>query len=387
MGITSGSLYKLSISNSYDSGDIPQLTISHVNTYESKGEIIQGSMKVGDLLEEIQHAYPYEPLKVWVDVQFPEQDASLIEPFKKILREIPGYTLASTPADVQLIVRVLRPKRIQGQVQFNNNGNMKYTEPDSDPSQPPEIWILKPDETLYQENLVIDSQDKKRREVILTENLKKLIKIKSLKLLGSKGPSENIGRSVELKTFRVEKVESCPLNNTSATSVVQDCITFDSESYKKISMEKGSSFTEQTYQKNSLVSFSLINQSNKDYYTYLLDLMPNGHIEPLFPLIEENQETALIKKGNSIDLFERGTILELSDIGEETIKLIISKNPVDIRLFAQDEYKSRGVKNPLEEIISQTMSGNSRGKPIKLAINEWGTFQISVNVVNQVASP
>ena len=127
-----------------------------------------------------------------------------------------------------------------------------------------------------------------------------------------------------------------------------------------------------------ILTFSLSNQSKADYYAYLINIAPDFAIRTIFTAPRENMEFARINQGETRQL---RTGLGLKPIGEETLKLIISKKPIDVYLFAQEPIKGRlrgrGL-NPLEQLLAKAVHGQ-RGESL-IEIDEWATGQVSFKV-------
>ncbi|KHD07916.1 hypothetical protein PN36_04180 [Candidatus Thiomargarita nelsonii] len=131
--------------------------------------------------------------------------------------------------------------------------------------------------------------------------------------------------------------------------------------------------------KDELVSFILHNQSEQDYYYYLLDITPDGAISALFPDSQEREEYALIKAGEKLDLSEEALLL-MEHRGAETLKLIASTQPFDVLLLEQESLqreRDRGL-NPIEQLLVNAVHGN-RGLA-RVSNTEWVTEQVTLEV-------
>lgn len=129
-----------------------------------------------------------------------------------------------------------------------------------------------------------------------------------------------------------------------------------------------------------ILTFILKNNSGRDYYCYLLNISPDGKIEAIFPHACESVENALLKARCEFDLSDRVGVM-LESHGEETIKIIATRDPIDISLLEQSEYRIRGKRqlNPLERLLSSAVHGTKRGD-IPLRNELWTTLQFSFEV-------
>jgi hypothetical protein len=89
------------------------------------------------------------------------------------------------------------------------------------------------------------------------------------------------------------------------------------------------------------------NESEEKYYCYLINISPDNAINVIFPNPEESKEYASLKPHE--------VVFVMGDVGKETIKLIISKNPIRIWLLEQPGVKN--VLNPLERLLDNALHG------------------------------
>jgi hypothetical protein len=136
---------------------------------------------------------------------------------------------------------------------------------------------------------------------------------------------------------------------------------------------------------DDLLTFSVTNEDSQDYYVYLLDIAPDGGIHAIFPLPQHIAEHARIKAGNTRDLGD-DTVLLLNALGLETVKVIASAEPLDVRLLESESYttfeRTRGANatllSPLERLLAEAMF--TRGKPVSMAAQRWGTLMAEFTV-------
>jgi len=206
---------------------------------------------------------------------------------------------------------------------------------------------------------------------VLQENLNKLARIREIKALESPNDATSI---VVLKIEILSAVKSCPERS--------NCVKLG---YGLGLHQKNGPYTlqqigETGVNKNDVMIFTLENQSNKDYYAYLINITANGSIAPIFPDPETGMEYARIKAGETRALRQE-VLLLMSELGEETIKLIISSRPNDVSLFQQTVFRTRTGSekkwNPLEQLLGNVMHG-TRG--LSRVDYEWATEQVTFKV-------
>ena len=153
--------------------------------------------------------------------------------------------------------------------------------------------------------------------------------------------------------------------------------------YRKSDWFPADEMASRIYSRQQIVTFSIKNNSDKDYYLYLLDIAPDGSILIVFPKAGLNDEAALISSGKSLNLLQEDYALLLDTAGEETVKVIASLEPIRVELLEQAAYKSRGANsmNPLEKLLSSALGGQ-RGQSISIRPATWGVQQITLKVVD-----
>ncbi|HLP61610.1 MAG TPA: caspase family protein [Candidatus Deferrimicrobium sp.] len=113
----------------------------------------------------------------------------------------------------------------------------------------------------------------------------------------------------------------------------------------------------QVFPVGSLLSFQIKNNSRRDCYIYLLDIIENGGAEAVFPNPGECRQKALLPAGCELDL-KNIVFLLLEQPGRKVIKCIATEAPLDMAFLAQ--------ASPLIE-----------GRGLK---KHWGTIQFSITI-------
>ncbi|OAD20828.1 hypothetical protein THIOM_003442, partial [Candidatus Thiomargarita nelsonii] len=129
--------------------------------------------------------------------------------------------------------------------------------------------------------------------------------------------------------------------------------------------------------KGDILTFTLHNDSEQDYYCYLINISSNGAISAIFPHPDERMEYALVKADEKRELTEDALFL-MEDVGEETIKIIVSSQPIDVSLFEQEKFRERREFNPLERLLVNAVHGE-RGLT-RVSPYEWVAGQVTFEI-------
>lgn len=361
-GITAGSVYR-------KKGGADTFVISSLQAFTSEGEVTGGKFEKGALAEEETHVYPYTPFKLYVRADLP-QDAGLADKLREAVARIPGYTPASSQQEADLLVLVIRPRQKDGQPVKERP---EATLPLSDPKAKPEVWILGSDEKPLGEQVPSLRPDSERRAVeLVAENLKKLSRILELKRLGGTG---NGGAAlVELTVSRYAPDPTCNGEQPVCQDVPEVGRYRKQESFPAVQMQ------DRQVARGDILTFSVKNNAGSDLYCYLIDINANGKVSAVFPGSEESSDAVLVASGKERDFLDQGIMVE--EPGEDTVKLIVSQMPLDVTLFEQSAYQTRGqrkgAENPLENFLSSSMGGQTRGTiATSNRRSQWGTLQFS----------
>jgi hypothetical protein len=211
-GVTEGSVYRLYKPQHPNPQKLPSLTIDRVTPFVSYGEHEPvGVFQTGDLVIEESHAYHFPPIKVYLEADFPYgKDKALLQAIQSAFqpkpdgtRSFPAYRLTDEPSHAELRLYLLRPKLENGQLVREKPNDAL---PQSFAEQPPELWILTPEQLLLYKNLRISFDNLTKGIKLLQDNLNKLARIRELKTLQS--PRGNT-LPVAVQTFILSPDNSC----------------------------------------------------------------------------------------------------------------------------------------------------------------------------------
>jgi hypothetical protein len=374
-GATAGSVYRLYRPGEPEGApraEAPSLELTRVRPYLSEARVRAGSFQVGDLVVEAEHAYPFEPLRLAVEGDFAkDKDRPLVERLAQMVQGLEGFALAPDRAGADWVLYVLRPRRSDAGYGYE----AKATLPASDRALPPEVWVVSPQEELLSERLRIPLEAPDAGIGLLEENLRKLARLQEVKRLASRTDPAPIAVSVT----QLRPVERCE----------GDCVPFPDERgeerpHARLGSHRLGQLPEVRPRRGDVLTFAVTNAGNRDYYVYLLNLTPDGAIHAVFPLPSQAQEHARLAVGKTRDLSAETGLL-LNAPGQETVKVIASAEPIDVRLFEMQGYaaykRTRGAAlNPLERLLAEAMG--TRGAVVSLREADWGTLQVEFPVTD-----
>lgn len=360
-GITEGSTYRIDSTNS-------TFVITSAQPFSSIGRIEQGSIQAGDLAVEEMHVYPYEPLKLYIRADLP-QDLPYAEALANKTSTLPGYATTTSQQDCDLMILVIRPKR--------NNGDLVMdaatsTLPQQDPDASPEIWLLDANECPTRENLRMTPKNIEDGTRLTCENLQKLSRVREILRLGVTGTGGIA--PVVLTVVHYQPDDTC-------RTAEPECLDIPNLGrYRQTAALPAEELDGTAIQVGDFLTFRVENTSPTDLYCYLLDITDKGQIAVICPYGEDSAETVLVPAKQSRDFTEfSGTLVET--IGGDTIKLIASQSPLDVTLFSQSALSKGATRNgshPLENFLAHSMTNQTRGpfstRPTR---SNWGTVQFS----------
>jgi hypothetical protein len=109
----------------------------------------------------------------------------------------------------------------------------------------------------------------------------------------------------------------------------------------------------------SVLTFKLVNHSDKSYYVYLVNYTDEGQVLPFLPIQDAPQWPNLLEAGKELPL---GSILLELTSTKEYVRLIISENPLDLGQFNQESL----------EVPAETVANPGRLRPVPE--NSWATL-------------
>jgi hypothetical protein len=371
-GVTTGSVYRYYQPQSVEK--LPRLTITDVEAFESHAQA-ESLFQVGDLVEEAEHVYHFDPIKIYLKADYPErQDKPLLQHLKTAFQNptksylLRRFILSENANQADLQLYLLRPQ--QDKIGQLIRATANDVLPQSFPNQPPELWILTPHGQLLQDNLRILFHDVNKGIQSLQDNLKKWAQIRELKLLASHTLPNTPPVTVQTYIFR--PIDTC-------RSGINCVPLFHGLGLRhKLGPYHLSTLSKQPVSRKDAISFALLNTSQEDYYVYLINITSDGTIQAIFPPSGEREEYALIKAGDSRELSDE-VVLVMETVGQEVVKVITTKKPIDISLLEQAGFQRRqGSLNPLERLLVNAMYGYRGSAPVSSEV--WYTDMVEIAV-------
>ncbi|EDN70413.1 peptidase family C14 [Beggiatoa sp. PS] len=270
VGVTKDSIYRLYKPQHPNPQELPYLTISDIDEFVSFGKPV-GTFKTGDLVIEETHAYPFEPIPIFLqtDSTLKNNDELLLKEISIALndkKQFPAYRLTNNPNQAQYFLHWL-------QVQ-----------------QTPELQVLTPDGQLLHDNLQISLSNPTQAIEKLQTNLSKLARIRELKALQPHPPNDFSGK---LQTFIFKPSLPC--------QKCDKCFLFNGITYCLKTNNELKNFQGKEFYIQDMLVFSITNESSdKDLYFYLFSISPDGSVEILFPSqyeVQKTDPTSMLKKG------------------------------------------------------------------------------------------
>ena len=374
-GVTVGSVYRLYKPQHPNPQSLPHLKITQVKPFASYGKP-EGTFQTGDLVVGESHAYHFTPIKVSLEADFPNgKDKPLLQAIRAAFQasadsmKLLAYRLIDDPSNAELRLHLLRPKRQNGSPirRAKNDHLPKYF-----PNQPPELWVMTPEQRpFYEEFLQMRFANLTRGIELLQNNLTKLARIRELKALQSRRSRR---LPVTLQSYLLSSDDSCLSG--------PDCLELPNNFgwHRKTGPYTLQEVETHTLKKDEILTFSLHNRSRRrDYYCYIFNISPDGAIASIFPEPEDIKEYARVNARGTLDLIGE-TGLKAEWVGEETIKFIISRYPIDVSLLEQDAFEQRGGNfNPLEMLLFAHTVYGKRGR-VSLRNDEWATGSAAFEV-------
>lgn len=171
----------------------------------------------------------------------------------------------------------------------------------------------------------------------------------------------------------------------------------DKGNIDQVKIKSRTKFGRLELKEEDIVYLKIINTGNKRFYINIVDIQPDGKINPIIPnknLTDMNNnpapvrwEDCVVNKGDSL-FFKNLSIRIAPPYGEEVFKVFLSGDPLDLEdiLTSNDDTnsRSRGVLNNLAKIFkeSQVNAAGTRGGEAKINTAQNGTiFGLNFTIV------
>ena len=376
--IDAGSLVGVTVGSTYakygatpGQKDRPLLEIVRTAPTWSEAKATAGGFSGGDLVVLETYSAPSAPVKVFIRADL-ESDRLIAERIKAAVAKLPAFTVVDAQAPCDLILQILRPKKEGGSYLYPR---ISATLPASFPEERLECWVLTSDERLYQnqEKLKVPVADDAGIKLLL-EDIDKLTRVKNLLSL-SAAPGQEA--AVELSVGILSRVATADLRGKAA-----DYTDEDGTSWRKGETVPVGELDKAAIKVGQMLEFSVRNRSDQPYYVYLINFLPDGTIQPFYPLRDQSSEYGVVRPGASRLIDE--VRLKLDKAGNEYLRMIVSLSPIDIYLLEQATYRGKGTKegapNPLETLLAAKAGRTRGGGQSIMSPSEWATVLGSYSV-------
>lgn len=369
LGVTVGSIYR-KYAPGTDVSELPTLEITETAATWSRGSVT-GGLKIGDRMELIRYQQTEDHLRVLIRPDL-DQDEPLSDKLKKAVIILPAFVTVTDPKNCDLILQILRPRQDpEGAYLYESD---RHSLPRSFPREHPECWILTPEEILYHDNLRIPMTDQKKGVEKVCEYLSRIGRIRNLTTL-SAAPGANCPLELSV-TIRGEVPTGTP------GDVIEVPIDGNPVFWKKEATVIAENLREYDIRVGQLLTFAIRNRSERPYYSYLIDITPDGDIKPFYPPPFQRMEAGLIHPASGPNEIQSKLLIDKP--GREYIRLIASIEPIDIYLLEEQGFqkaKQRGGKmSPLEALLTQKAGKLRSSSPPPIATGDWGTVQVTFHV-------
>lgn len=368
-GVTQGSRY-----GNTDAERSVGVRIVHTDSAWSKAIIEKGTPSVGDFLVEMEHAYTTGPLRVYLLSPLSPADQPLMSSVRAFAEGLaPVFTITDRQRDADLVFTLLRPNRTGGEFLDPISPAARATFSEADPKAAPELWVLNPSEQLLHRYMTAPLS--KPGLAALERNLRRYRRLREITRLAAESSTP---KRMQLSLITYDACDTHQL----------DCIGIDERRYRRRPGTLGiGTLMKRKWQPGDLISFELRNPSFKKY-VYLFNIDSQGGIRVIFPNDDGGPlDRALLERGERVDLDQGKTMLLLDHPGEESILLLVTRDPINPSLITQSSYElvQRGTTetgarplNPLESLLSSAIHGTRGGAGVRSG--SWGLEVFSFRV-------
>ena len=371
-GMTAGSVFEAQRHN-VGEGSTARIRITRVHALESEAEVIAGQVDVGSLMNETTHVFQFAPIKVFVMAEARnEEDRVIRERISELVDSLPHYSEVDKQLDSDMVLYLARTRSGEAEPAGTNSA---LALPEYDQAGDAEVWVLSPVERLMHADLRLPFSDVDLGVRQLRANLLKIARVREIRLLNS--PASG-GDPVSLRVAIAKRSEGCSSGDRCFTVPGLGSYRFTD----RLSADSISSASE--FEKGEILTYTLANTSTQGLYVYLVAISANGEISALFPVAGDRQDAAYLDAGESLDTFAEGYGHILEVTGEEVVKLIFSREPVNISLLEQSGFirRSGSTLSPLESLLTNATFG-ARGA-VAIRNDSWGASELVFRIADNL---
>ena len=344
-GVTIGSIYAVQGVGQRNSS---RLEVVEVGATDSRAKVLVGRVKRGDLILEVQHAYAYRPIKLYVGADFAtSQDSDSLRQLKMSVAALSEFVVVDDRNEADLWAWIVRPSSLaipEGQV---DSGTQL---PESESGQPPQVWVVSPQGRLLHKDLVttINGPD---AIVRVSANLQKLAWSREVRGLGTHGNDTPVAVTV----FGAgEPSGSSALAQGVPLNALPGVAKFDQR-----------------------LSFGLSNSDpTKSWYVYLFAVKPNAAVQRIHPQRIANEDEARL---NPKERLKAQAEYILNETGEDSIVALVTELPLDPLVLERPGYRSRGA-GPRSQLEALFANAARRRGTVQNVSERWGGIAADLTI-------
>lgn len=364
-GVTQGSIYRLASppTPTSTSAKPNEIEIIHVEPFASTAKILSGGFKVGDILAESRHAYPLSPVKITFEADSIVDPAVKKDLVQKISQQLDpdAFEIVTDRQSDGWLVYLFQPEKKAGEYVTTKGTTL----PPSKAGAPLEAWVLTMQEELLDDTLRVNLATGDASIKELTKKMANLAALQDLKALNSTPPDIDV-----LAHILQEDAHCNPASQI--CFALKNKTTF--KALKSLNLQE---LNAQQLPLKTRLGFSIKNNSDDNYYVYILNISARDGAFAFFPPRDSTLEQALIPSQSTSQLNKAGA-LYFPEPGREIVKVFISRKPIDTCVFDYAGTKTRAARgsfsSPLEKLLSR--AGRTRGQVEAAPVSsEWGTLQ------------
>jgi hypothetical protein len=364
--ITTGSIYK-----KMGADDGSRIEITKVSSFESEGSTTSHFAK-GDLVVEESHMFHNEPLKLYVHSALP-QDHRLVAELQKSIQSMSGYTQTDRQDSADYVLDLAMTQAENRQETKTVDGVQGDEQEES-----LEIQVLTRSERPLTGKIILQLQKGEADFGGIAETLKRIGKIRALQALTSPNEKKSPIEMRILHWVPAGTKESSTLAEQNTKDFRE--FKFDADEKKLFKHKEqfnANELDQKVLGRGDILTFELENHSRQEnFYCYLMDIDSKGRVEFVFPSNGDDRGKIYVNGKKTV----RDFIL-VDVTGEETVKLLVTKQEIDYESLSQSGYAERGAaqkgaRNPLYQILADASEGESfrtRG-PVN---DEWFSEQFT----------
>lgn len=345
VGVTRGSLYRQYNFSGQERGGAT-ITITAVTPFQSQG-VVKGAFNAGQLVTLDRYAAPSDPLRICMTT-LSEKDQPLANRIKAKIQALSAFKVMRETRDCDWRLSIFRPK-----TDANPTGEAS-----------PHCRILSTHHPSHPWGSTIALQDQGAGIAKLISSLYQLARVKRLTTLTSPPHQPDpIGFQISIWRHAHESESEKTMHASGRV-------------WKREKQLQIGLLTETEISTERLLTFEVENKGRLPYFIYLVNVTGQAEIKPFYPLRHQNREHGKFSPGDTRAI--QSVALLLDQPGREYVRMIASREPIDIYLLQQPPYRMRssaGGLNSLENFLTIASGWRSAASDDDRVNADWCTLQ------------